>query len=115
MIPIHLDGIRTCVPVSYTHLSYPYSCISVFAIHPQYADLHALPELKDAKARAEAEKTRAELNALDKICLLYTSIKLARTLVKNIVKSVRRTYGSVGTIAESVDITLSLSLSLIHI
>lgn len=47
--------------------SYPYSCISVFAIHPQYADLHALPELKDAKARAEAEKTRTELNALDKI------------------------------------------------
>lgn len=47
--------------------SYPYSCISVFAIHPQYADLHALPELKDAKARAEAEKTRAELNALDRI------------------------------------------------
>lgn len=47
--------------------SYPYSCISVFAIHPQYADLHALPELKKAKARAEAEKTRAELNALDKI------------------------------------------------
>lgn len=47
--------------------SYPYSCISVFAIHPQYADLHALPELKDAKARAEAEKTHAELNALDKI------------------------------------------------
>ena len=47
--------------------SYPYSCISVFAIHPQYADLHALPELKDAKARAEAEKTCAELNALDKI------------------------------------------------
>ena len=43
--------------------SYPYSCISIFAIHPQYADLHALPELKDAKA----EKTRAELNALDKI------------------------------------------------
>ena len=47
--------------------SYPYSCISVFAIHPQYANLHALPELKDVKARAEAEKTCAELNALDKI------------------------------------------------
>ena len=47
--------------------SYPYSCISVFAIHPQYADLHALPELKDAKARTEDEKTCAELNALDKI------------------------------------------------
>lgn len=47
--------------------SYPYSCISVFAIHPQYADLQALPELEDAKARAEAEKTRAELNALPQI------------------------------------------------
>ena len=47
--------------------SYPYSCISVFAIHPQYANLHALPELKDAKDRAEAEKSCAELNALDKI------------------------------------------------
>ena len=47
--------------------SYPYSCISIFAIHPQYADLHALPELKDAKKRAEAEKTREELNALPQI------------------------------------------------
>ena len=47
--------------------SYPYSCISVFAIHPQYADLQVLPELEDAKARAEAEKTRAELNALPQI------------------------------------------------
>jgi len=47
--------------------SYHYSCISVFAIHPQYADLQALPELEDAKARAEAEKTRAELNALPQI------------------------------------------------
>lgn len=47
--------------------SYPYSCISVFAIHPQYADLNALPDLRDAKYRAEAEKTRAELNALSQI------------------------------------------------
>ena len=47
--------------------SYPYSCISIFAIHPQYANLHALPELRDAKKRAEAEKTRAELNALPQI------------------------------------------------
>ncbi len=47
--------------------SYPYSCISVFALHPQYADLHALPELKDAKARAEAEKMRENLNGLSRI------------------------------------------------
>ena len=47
--------------------SYPYSCISVFAIHPQYADLRALPELEDAKLRAAAEKIRAELNVLPQI------------------------------------------------
>lgn len=47
--------------------SYPYSCISIFALHPQYVNLHALPELKDAKARAEAEKTREMLNALPQI------------------------------------------------
>lgn len=46
---------------------YPYSCISIFALHPQYADLNALPELEDAKQRAEAEKIREELNALPKI------------------------------------------------
>ena len=47
--------------------SYPYSCISVFAIHPMYVDLHALPELKDAKARAAAEKKREQLNSLSQI------------------------------------------------
>ena len=47
--------------------SYPYSCISVFAIHPMYADLYALPELKDAKARAAAEKKREQLNSLSQI------------------------------------------------
>lgn len=47
--------------------SYPYSCISVFAIHPMYADLNALPALKDKKACEKAEKTRQELNALHQI------------------------------------------------
>ena len=47
--------------------SYPYSCISVFAIHPMFVDLNALPALKDAKARKQAEKTRQELNALPQI------------------------------------------------
>ena len=32
--------------------SYPYSCISIFAIHPQYADLRALPELEDEEEEA---------------------------------------------------------------
>ena len=47
--------------------SYPYSCISIFAIHPQYADLRALPELKDKVARSEAEAERRRLNALPQI------------------------------------------------
>ncbi len=47
--------------------SYPYSCISIFALHPQYANLRALPELKDEKARAEAEQTMQTLNALPQI------------------------------------------------
>ena len=47
--------------------SYPYSCISIFAIHPQYADLRALPELEDEEARREAEAERSQLNALPQI------------------------------------------------
>ena len=47
--------------------SYPYSCISVFALHPQYADLRQLPELKDAKLKEEFETLREELNALPQI------------------------------------------------
>ena len=47
--------------------SYPYSCISVFAIHPQYADLRSLPELDDEEARKEAEAECRRLNALPQI------------------------------------------------
>ena len=47
--------------------SYPYSCISVFALHPQYADLNALPALKDKKQREKFEALRKELNALPQI------------------------------------------------
>ncbi len=47
--------------------SYPYSCISIFALHPQYVNLNALPELKDEKKRKEFEKLRVELNALPQI------------------------------------------------
>ena len=47
--------------------SYPYSCISIFAIHPQYADFKALPALADATQRKRFEKIRKELNALPQI------------------------------------------------
>ncbi len=47
--------------------SYPYSCISVFALHPQYADLTQLPPLNDAKQRDHYEAVRQRLNALPQI------------------------------------------------
>ena len=47
--------------------SYPYSCISVFAIHPQYADLRMLPELNDEVLRTQMEAERKRLNTLPQI------------------------------------------------
>ena len=47
--------------------SYPYNSISIYALHPQYADLRQLPELKDAEAKERMEILRKELNALPQI------------------------------------------------
>ena len=47
--------------------SYPYSSISIFALHPQYADLKALPEIKDEETRKRFAALQAELNALPQI------------------------------------------------
>ena len=47
--------------------SYPYSCISIFAIHPQYVDLRELPALTNAKQRNDFEALREQLNALPQI------------------------------------------------
>ena len=47
--------------------SYPYSCISVFALHPQYIELAGLPSLKDKELREHYEQLRQELNALPQI------------------------------------------------
>ncbi len=47
--------------------SYPYSCISIFALHPQYVNLHRLPLLDDKQKREHYEKLRRELNALPQI------------------------------------------------
>ena len=47
--------------------SYPYSCISIFALHPQYTDFNALPALKDEKERKRFEALRKKLNALPQI------------------------------------------------
>ena len=47
--------------------SYPYSCISVFALHPQYVELNALPQLKKEADRKRFEELRQELNSLQQI------------------------------------------------
>ena len=46
---------------------YPYSCISIFALHPLYADLTQLPEVADKKVKKELETLRKELNGLPQI------------------------------------------------
>ena len=47
--------------------SYPYSCISIFDIHPQFADLRQLPAVADKEKAASFEALREELNQLAQI------------------------------------------------
>ena len=57
--------------------SYPYSAISIFALHPQYADFRQLPAIKDKKKAGEFEALRKELNALKQID--YERVNNAKT------------------------------------
>ena len=57
--------------------SYPYSAISVYAIHPMYTDLRQLPPLKDAARREHYEMLRRELNALPQAD--YERVNTAKT------------------------------------
>ena len=47
--------------------SYPYNSISIYALHPQYADLRQLPRLADAKRRQHYAELQRQLNALPQI------------------------------------------------
>lgn len=57
--------------------SYPYNCISIFALHPQYADLNALPPIADKAERDRFEALRQELNALPEVD--YERVNAAKT------------------------------------
>ena len=46
---------------------YPYSSISIYALHPMYVDLQRLPPVNDAAFMLEYEKQRRTLNALPKV------------------------------------------------
>lgn len=47
--------------------SYPYKCISIYALHPQYADFRQLPPLHDEARRKHYAALQKELNALPQI------------------------------------------------
>lgn len=47
--------------------SYPYSSISIFALHPQYVDFRQLPELKNVRERKAMKELQKELNSLRQI------------------------------------------------
>ncbi len=47
--------------------SYPYNSISIYALHPMYADLRQLPALADEDSARRLEALRQELNALPQI------------------------------------------------
>ena len=47
--------------------SYPYNAISIYALHPLYADLSALPPLEDAAQRTAYRDAQQKLNALPRM------------------------------------------------
>ena len=57
--------------------SYPYSCVSIYALHPMYCDVRQLPAIADEKKAKEMENTRIELNALRQID--YERVTKAKT------------------------------------
>jgi len=57
--------------------SYPYSCISIFALHPQYVDLNQLPEITDEMGKNRMKTLKTELNALPQID--YERVNQAKT------------------------------------
>ena len=57
--------------------AYPYSCISIFALHPQFCDLRQLPALKDKVEADRFEMLREELNGLPQID--YERVNNAKT------------------------------------
>lgn len=77
------QGVLQILPINDTTIthtwsdSYPYSCISIFALHPQYADLNSLPELKDEQLRNDFALLREELNRLPEID--YERVNKAKT------------------------------------
>lgn len=75
--------------------SYPYSSISVFALHPWYVDLNALPQIADEAQRARFDALREELNALPQID--YERVNNAKDEYMHII------YSQIGTETMATD------------
>lgn len=67
--------------------SYPYNSISIYAFHPMYIDLRALPALKSKIAMHKFEAEREELNALHVIDYERVN-KLKRDYIRSIFEQV---------------------------
>lgn len=84
--------------------SYPYSCISVFALHPQYIDLRQLPPLRLKADRERFEHLRQELNALPQIDyerVNQAKLEYLRLLFQQNNKSVMQSSGFKQFVAEN--------------
>lgn len=57
--------------------SYPYNCVSVFALNPVYADMSVLPPLASAKRNEYYRKEREVLNAAEKVN--YAKVYMLKT------------------------------------
>lgn len=47
--------------------SYPYSCVSIYALHPLYCDIRQLPPIKDKEKATEMDMKRISLNAQSQV------------------------------------------------
>lgn len=74
--------------------SYPYSAISIYALHPMYCDLRQLPALKDKAKAEEMEARRQQLNSLPQVdyeAVNHCKNEYLHLIFKQVSASVRRT------------------------
>jgi 4-alpha-glucanotransferase len=86
--------------------SYPYNSISIYALHPQYADLRQLPDIKDQEQREQFEQLRKELNALPQIDyerMFKAKLEYLRVIFKQEFARIKRTKAYKTFVDENAD------------
>lgn len=67
---MHIIQILPINDTTLTHTwmdSYPYNCISIYALHPQYIDISQLNSIRDRRKQKQFEQQRAALEGLPQI------------------------------------------------